>query len=93
MAQKIPHTPPEHDRTRIVERPDGFYWQAQDGGREYGPFATLIEAELDMQADREGAPEPGETLQEAESEIGISDHVDPDTGEPTEEQRPRLEDH
>ena len=92
MARKIPQAPPEDDHTRIVERPDGFYWQAQDGGREYGPFATLIEAELDMQADREGAPEPGETLQEAESEIGISEHVDPDTGEPTEEQRPRLED-
>ena len=92
MARKIPQAPPEDDHTRIVERPDGFYWQAQDGGREYGPFATLIEADLDMQADREGAPEPGETLQEAESEIGISEHVDPDTGEPTEEQRPRLED-
>lgn len=92
MAKKIPQAPPEDDRTRIVERPDGFYWQAQDGGREYGPFATLIEAELDMQTDREGAPEPGETLREAESEIGISEHVDPDTGEPTEEQRPKLED-
>ena len=93
MAQKTPQTPPEDDRTRIVERPDGFYWQAQDGGREYGPFATLIEAELDMQADREGAPEPGETLQEAENEIGIADHVDPETGELAEEQRPRIEDH
>ena len=93
MTQKIPHTPPEYDRKRIVERPDGIYWQAMDGGREYGPFATLLEAELDMQSDRDGAPEPGETLREAESEIGISDHVDPDTGEPTEEERPRLEDH
>lgn len=93
MAQKIPETAPGYDRTRIVERPDGFYWQAQDGGREYGPFATLVEAELDMQAGRDSAPEPGETLQEAESEIGISDHVDPETGEPSEEQRPRLEDH
>ena len=93
MAQKIAQTPPESDRTRIVERPDGFYWQAQDGGREAGPFATLLEAVQDMQAGRDSAPEPGETLQEAESEIGISDHVDPETGEPSEEQRPRLEDH
>jgi len=93
MAQKIPETAPDYDRTRIVERPDGFYWQAQDGGREAGPFATLLEAVQDMQAGRDSAPEPGETLQEAESEIGISDHVDPETGEPSEEQRPRLEDH
>jgi hypothetical protein len=93
MAQKIPQPAPDYDRARIVERPDGYYWQAKDGGREAGPFATLLEAVQDMQADEEGTPEPGETLQEAESEIGISDHVDPDTGEPAEEQRPRLEDH
>jgi hypothetical protein len=93
MTQVIPETSPDYDRTRIVERPDGYYWQAKDGGREAGPFATLIEAVLDMQADEEGTPEPGETLQEAESEIGIADHVDPETGELAEEQRPRLEDH
>ena len=48
MPKVIPETPPDYDRSRILERPDGFYWQAQDGGREYGPFATLVEAELDM---------------------------------------------
>jgi hypothetical protein len=93
MARVIPQTSPDYDRTRIVERPDGLYWQAKDGGREYGPFATLLEAVQDMQADEENASEPGETLQEAESEIGIADYVDPETGDPTEEQRPRLEDH
>jgi hypothetical protein len=76
----------------ITKRPDGFYWQAKDDGREYGPFATLAEAEQSMQAE-DRAPEPGETLAEAESEIGISDFVDPDTGEPAEESRPRLEEH
>jgi len=93
MPKVIPETPPDYDRTRILERPDGFYWQARDGGREYGPFASLLEAVQDMEAGGEDAQEPGESLQEAESEIGIADHVDPDTGEPTEEQRPRLEDH
>jgi hypothetical protein len=93
MTKAIPETAPDYDRTRIVERPDGYYWQAKEGGREYGPFATLREAVQDMQAGGEEAPEPGETLQEAESEIGIAGHVDPETGEPTEEERPRLEDH
>ena len=93
MTQVIPETSPDYDRTRIVERPDGYYWQAKDGGREAGPFATLLEAVQDMQAGGEEAQEPGETLEEAEGEIGISDHVDPDTGELAEEQRPRLEDH
>jgi len=93
MTKAIPETAPDYDRTRIVERPDGYYWQTKEGGRESGPFATLLEAVQDMQAGGEDAPEPGETLQEAESEIGIAGHVDPDTGEPTEEERPRLEDH
>jgi len=76
----------------ITKRPDGFYWRANDGGREYGPFATLREAEQSMQAEDQ-APEPGETLAEAESEIGIADFADPETGEPAEESRPRLEEH
>jgi hypothetical protein len=92
MTQPIPETTPEFDRTRVIERPDGFYWQAKDNGREYGPFATLLEAVLSMQAG-DGAPEPGETFAEAEAEIGIADFVDPDTGEPAEESRPRLQQH
>jgi hypothetical protein len=35
------------------------YWQAKDDGREYGPFATLLEAMQSMQAD-DGAPELNE---------------------------------
>ena len=93
MTQKIPETPPDYDRTRIIERPDGFYWQAKDTGREYGPFPTLIEAVTDMQAATETAYEPGESLEEAEAEIGIADWVDAETGAPAEESVPRIEDH
>ena len=93
MSQPIPETAPDYDRTRLSERPDGFYWQAQQGGREYGPFATLLEAVLDLQASEAAAPEPGETLEEAEREIGIAVWIDPETGEPAEEERPRIEEH
>ena len=93
MTQIIPETPPEYDRTRIIERPDGFYWQEKDGNREYGPFATLLEAVQDMEAGGGTSLEPGETLEEAENEIGISDYIDPDTGVPAEDGVPRLEDH
>ena len=93
MTKAIPETPPDYDRTRIVERPDGYYWHDKEGGREYGPFASLLEAVQDMESVGEGAQEPGETLAEAEDEIGIADHVDPETGELAEELRPRLEDH
>lgn len=92
MKQAIPETSPEYDRTRITERPDGFYWKEKGAAREYGPFATLVEAVQDMQAADNGAPEPGETLADAEAEIGIADWVDPETGEPAEEQRPRIRD-
>jgi hypothetical protein len=92
MTQVIPETPPDYDRTRIIERPNGVYWQSKDGGREYGPFATLLEAVQDMEAG-ESTSEPGETLEEAESEIGISDYIDPDTGVPAEDGVPRIEDH
>ncbi len=93
MSQVIPESPRDYDRTRVIERPDGFYWQARASGEEYGPFATLVEAVDDMLASDEGDYEPGESLTEAESEIGIAEWIDPDTGEPAEESVPRIEDH
>lgn len=93
MTQVIPQTPPDFDQSRLIERPDGFYWQSRDGRQEVGPFATLIEAVQDMQARDDAELEPGETLEEAENEIGISGWIDPETGEPAEEGVPRIEDH
>jgi hypothetical protein len=37
--------------------------------------------------------EPSDTLQEAESELGISEWIDPDSGVPAEDSVPRIEDH
>lgn len=94
MVQVIPQTSPEYDASRITERPDGFYWQVKGGKREYGPFATLLEAVEDMDfRDDETPYEPGESLAEAEEEIGIADWIDPETGLPAEEGTTRLEDH
>jgi len=93
MTQVIPQTPPDFDQSRLIERPDGFYWQSRDGRQEVGPFTTLIEAVQDMQARDDAELEPGETLEEAENEIGISGWIDPETGEPAEEGVPRIEDH
>lgn len=90
----IPETPPDFDRTRIIERPDGFCWQSKDGGKDYGPFATLLEAVQDMQySDEPSSYEPGETLAEAEAEIGVSEWTDPDTGLPAEADWTRTEEH
>jgi hypothetical protein len=91
MAANVPVTTAEYDRTRLIERPNGFYWQSLEGEREYGPFPTLVEAVADMQITN-AALETGETLAEAEDEIGIADWLDADTGEPAEECRPHLRD-
>lgn len=93
MPHLIPETPPDFDQTRVIERPDGFYWQSQSDGREYGPFETLLEAIQDMQESDESTFEPGETAEEAKAEIGIADWIDPDTGEPAEEDGTRTEEH
>lgn len=93
MKRVIPQTLPGTDTARLFERPDGFYWQEPDGSREHGPFETLLEAALDMQAMNEETPEPGETLQEAQAEIGMADWIDPDTGEPAEDLVSHLEEH
>jgi len=69
---------------KIMLRPDGYYWQAPDGKQEFGPFESLEMTMADMGAADEQAPEPGETLQEAEDEIGIAGWIDPETGEPAE---------
>ena len=88
----IPQTPSNYDRTRVIERPDGFYWQDKLDGEEYGPFQTLIEAVQDMQDQADTGYEEGESLGEAEAEIGIADWTDPETGQPAEGLRPHLSD-
>ena len=78
----------------ILKRPDGFYWQRK-AGELRGPFVTRAEAEADRLAGGEAGGEfdPGESLQEAESEIGMAEWIGPDTGVPAEDNVPRLEDH
>jgi hypothetical protein len=81
---------------RVIERPDGFYWESLAKKRETrGPFATLAEAQADMLSDGgdDEEAEVPEGLQEAESELGINEWIDPDTGGPAEDNVPRIEDH
>jgi len=92
MTHVIPETPPDYDDTRIIERPDGFYWQAKSGGKEFGPFQTLLAAVLDMQYLDDAEIEPGESLEQAEADLGIADWIDPETGELAEESIPRVGD-
>jgi hypothetical protein len=91
--QKVPAAPVDDARERVVERPGGFFWQSEDRKEEYGPFPTLKDAVEAMNSAGDSQYEPGETLEEAEEEIGISKWIDPDTGQPAEDGVPRIEDH
>lgn len=89
-ATSIPQ--PDFGQTRVIERPDGFYWQDKLTDELYGPFPTLFEAVQNMRDRDDVGYEAGETLGEAEAEIGIADWIDPETGEPAEGSRPHLRD-
>lgn len=93
MRQTIPETRSDYDDVSLIERPDGFYWQSRNGGREFGPFKTLLQAVQDMQGMDDAEIEVGESVDEAEDDIGIAKWIDPDTGEPAEDNIPRVEDH
>jgi hypothetical protein len=92
MGQAIPAVIAEYEDIQFIEHPDGVYWQLKTGGKTYGPFSSLVEAVQDIQLQDE-AIEPGESLEEAEDEIGIADWVDPETGLPAEESIARLDEH
>jgi hypothetical protein len=94
MGRAIPEPPRDIDKALVIERPDGFYWQSESTGEEYGPFPTRADALADIEFG--GATEdvePDETPEEAEADIGVSGWVDPDTGDLGESWTPRLEDH
>lgn len=92
MTTTIPIGSRDYDSTQIIERPDGFYWlDENESDKVFGPFPSLLEAIQDMEYNADSDFEPGETLEQAEDEIGISDWIDHETGEPGEES-PHLED-
>lgn len=96
-AQRAPDEPSDDDlrraavddsAQRIVSRPDGYYWVAPDGRQEIGPFDSYAEAAADMDSDEVSGFSPGDAVAEAESEFGVSDWIDPDSGQLAEGQSP-----
>jgi hypothetical protein len=93
VAGRAPATPPDgmpaleeealdtsDGSERVFARPNGYFWLAPDGKQEVGPFDSLAEAMADMDSGDASGWVPGETLAEAESEIGVADWIDPDSG-------------
>ncbi len=88
----IAQTPPGYEQARVIERPDGFYWQDKQTDELSGPFPTLLDAMQDIQDHTDTGYEEGESLEEAEAEIGIANWTDPETGQPAESLQPHLSD-
>lgn len=84
---------PDYDVKRVIEKSDGFYWQDIFAEKKYGPFLTRFDAVQDM-LEQDGLTEEDDLLEAdaAEDEIGISDWVDPDTGELAEESHTHISD-
>ena len=91
--KKSAEAAPPDDRVEFIERPNGVYWRAAGSSTEYGPFATLAEAEADAQGREDPTFQATDSVAEAEAEAGISEWIDPDTGAPADESTPRIEDH
>jgi hypothetical protein len=86
-AKVIAESPPADDAA-VIERPDGYYWLGPDGDDQFGPFESRLAARADRDRYNEEAPDEGETVQEAEREIGVNDWIDAETGAPAEGQSP-----
>ncbi len=91
MTTPVSPSLPEEGKGRVIERPDGFYWVDKETEEEFGPFDTLFDAMQDMEKNGNGVEE-GESLEEAEAEIGVSDWVDQESGQLAEESPPHLHD-
>lgn len=76
--------PVDDESSRVVARPDGFYWVADDGHQEFGPFPTAMDALVALRSGIETGLEPDETLAEAEAEIGFVEPTAPDNETPDE---------
>lgn len=78
----------------VVRHPDGWYWVSPDGHHEVGPFPSKADALADRDSDDEATPREGESLAEAEAELGLAGWIDPETGSLADgPSSPHLEDH
>ena len=92
-GQVVPGVAAEFEDFRVFERDGAFWAQPRQGGAERGPYASLIDAIEDQSVVNDGEIEPGESLAEAEAEMGVADWIDPDTQEPAEDGVPHIEEH
>jgi hypothetical protein len=81
MVTMIPETSPDFDRTRVIERPDGFYWQDKETDQTYGPFASLWDAIEDMNYNADAECYSEDVLEAQDAEPGLMDFGEEGLGE------------
>lgn len=76
---------------RVVARPDGYYWLADDGEQEFGPYPTAAQALAAASEAIENTVEEERALLDAEVEIGVAERQDHDIVEVDEQSPPAAE--
>jgi hypothetical protein len=71
-----PEVPPGEEG--VVARPDGYYWLADGGRQEFGPYPTAAQAAAAAREAIEAVVEDAQRLQQVEAEIGVAERVDHD---------------
>ena len=94
MTTTIPTAPiaSKKNQTQVIKRTGEFYWRDYLTEKMYGPFSTGLEAAQHMQDHNENGYEEEEFLDDMEATIGLSNWIDPETGEPSESLSLRLSD-
>jgi hypothetical protein len=71
----------------VVARPDGYYWVADDGEQEFGPYPTAAQALQAANEAIERTVEEEQALRDVEAEIGVAERQDHDIVEVDEQTR------
>jgi hypothetical protein len=88
VQQRAASAASKADAERVVARPDGYYWVADDGRQEFGPFQTAAQALAAAREAIEVALAEEQLLQQAEDDIGVADRGDHDIVEIDEQASP-----
>ncbi len=78
VRARATRTAAEPGTDRVVARPDGYYWVADDGQQEFGPYPTAAQALAAASEAADTAIEEEEALQQAEADIGVDERLDRD---------------
>lgn len=66
---------------QVVVRPDGYYWVADGGRQEFGPYTSAARALAVAREAAEAAAEEQKRLRDAAAEIGVDERLDRDVVE------------